>query len=329
MTYQWVDCDRDLVARRYDRLAPFIKLFEWLLWIPAGLRRSAVEALELAPGDRVLEIGCGTGRNLRFLREAVGPSGSVYGVDLSAGMLARRASCATRNGWRNVSLIRSEALVYTAPEPLDGVLFSLSYNTMPHHRAVLQHALSQLRPGGRIVIMDAKLPSGRFGQRILPFSLWLMRRTFLGNPLIQPWEHLAAGDRRLRDAELLFDSYYICRGSKPLSAAAGRCGRGRRCGLAVWRAFIAAPDAARIVRTGTRQGAAMRTIAIGWLLIGLLLRRCRARAARRLSQPAGHLRGAVRARRLDRPDRAHHRRRSSSSGSASRSWSITGRAAAA
>ena len=38
--------------------------------------------------------------------------------------------------------------------------------------------------------MDAKLPDGRFGQRILPFSLWLMRHTFLANPLIQPWRHL-------------------------------------------------------------------------------------------------------------------------------------------
>jgi ubiquinone/menaquinone biosynthesis C-methylase UbiE len=184
------------------------------------LRRGAVEALELSPGDRVLEIGCGTGRNLRYLSAAVGPGGSVHGVDLSDGMLARSRELCDANGWRNVSLVRSEALVYTAPRQLDGVLFSLSYNTMPHHRAVLAHALSQLRPGGRIVIMDAKLPSGRFGQRILPFSLWLMRKTFLGNPLIQPWQHLeeVTDDFEMRSYQ--FDAYYICRGSKPLSAAA-------------------------------------------------------------------------------------------------------------
>jgi demethylmenaquinone methyltransferase/2-methoxy-6-polyprenyl-1,4-benzoquinol methylase len=220
MAYQWVDCDCDSIARRYDRLAPYIKLFEWLLWIPTGLRRKAVAALGLGRGDRVLEIGCGTGRNLRFLRQAVGPAGMVYGVDLSAGMLAKAHELSARNGWANVRLTRSEALHFSAPEPLDGILFSLSYNTMPHHRDVLRHALAQLRPGGRLVIMDAKLPSGSFGRRILPFSLWLMRRTFLGNPLIRPWEHLAAETVEFEMGTFLFDSYYICRGIKPQPLAA-------------------------------------------------------------------------------------------------------------
>ena len=219
MTYQWVDCDRDLVARRYDRLAPYIKLFEWLLWIPTGLRRSAVAALDLGSGDRVLEIGCGTGRNLRFLRDAVGPTGKVYGVDLSAGMLDKARELRERNNWSNVTLTRGDALVYSAPELLDGVLFGLSYNTMPHHRSVLLHALSQLRPGGRIVIMDAKLPSGRFGERILPFSLWLMRHTMLGNPLIHPWRDLARVVDDFEMRQYLFDAYYICRGSKPRAVA--------------------------------------------------------------------------------------------------------------
>jgi ubiquinone/menaquinone biosynthesis C-methylase UbiE len=220
MTIQWVDCDRELLARRYDKLAPYIKLFEWLLWIPTGLRRRAVEAIGLRSGDRVMEIGCGTGRNLRFLREAVGPSGSVYGVDLSEGMLAKARQLSDDTGWSNVTLVRSEALVYTAPQPLDGILFSLSYNTMPHHRAVLSHALSQLRPGGRVVIMDAKVPSGEVGSRMLPFGLWLMRQTFLGNPLIHPWEHLAEEADNFEMRTFLFDSYYICRGTRPQPTAA-------------------------------------------------------------------------------------------------------------
>ena len=50
---------------------------------------------------------------------------------------------------------------------------------------------------------------------MLPFSLWLMKHTMLGNPLIQPWRELAAlcGDFEMR--QYLFGSYYICRAVKP------------------------------------------------------------------------------------------------------------------
>jgi hypothetical protein len=49
---------------------------------------------------------------------------------------------------------------------------------MSHQRAVLRPAWDRLLLGGHLVIMDSKL--------ILPLSLWLMKRTMLGNPLIHP-----------------------------------------------------------------------------------------------------------------------------------------------
>ncbi len=74
----WVDCDRATVKRRYDRLAKFIPLLDRLLFLPPGLRRRAVENLSLRAGERVLEIGCGTGIGLAYLSDAVGPGGRVY-----------------------------------------------------------------------------------------------------------------------------------------------------------------------------------------------------------------------------------------------------------
>jgi hypothetical protein len=46
---------------------------------------------------------------------------------------------------------------------------------MPHHLTVLRRIWKQLRPGGRLVIMDSKLPPGLGRKLLLPFSLWMMR----------------------------------------------------------------------------------------------------------------------------------------------------------
>lgn len=211
MAYEWVDVDRAFLARRYDRLAGLIPFFEWLFFLPRGLRFQAVESLKLHRGARVLEVGCGTGRNFRYLQEVVGPTGRIYGVDVSAGMLHKSRDLCRRKGWSNIELIECDAADYESPESLDAVFFSLSYNTMPHHQTVLRQAWKQLHPGGRLVVMDAKLPPGLGGRLVLPFSLWLMRRTMLGNPFIEPWKDLARLPGHFDMDEFLLGSYYICR----------------------------------------------------------------------------------------------------------------------
>src|SRR3977135_1037448 len=188
VSYQWADCERTFIAARYDRIAGLIGFIDWLFFVPRTFRAHAVKRLALRPGQRVLEIGCGTGRNFPYLRAAVGPQGRVHGVDLSAGMLAKARALCELQRWTNVELAQEDAAEYVAPEPLDAVLFGLSYNTMPHHLVVLHHALKQVRPGGRIVIMDGKVPSGLGGRFILPFGLWVMRHTMPGTPPIKPWQ---------------------------------------------------------------------------------------------------------------------------------------------
>jgi SAM-dependent methyltransferase len=215
----WSDYDVPFVRRRYNRLARFFVFFEWLFLLPPGIRKRAVSRLELKPGDHVLEVGCGTGRNLSPLVQAVGAEGQVYGVDLSEGMLAEARKLRAKAGWRNVKLIRSDAAAYKMPVAVAGVIFSLSYAVIPHHREALHHAWQQLLPGGYLVIMDAKLPSNLLGKLLHPFVVWTSKLTVLGNPDIRPWDELKELADDVEMEEMSFGTYYICRARKPLIAA--------------------------------------------------------------------------------------------------------------
>jgi demethylmenaquinone methyltransferase/2-methoxy-6-polyprenyl-1,4-benzoquinol methylase len=217
MRLRWRETDPAAVERRYDSLAPFYAVFE-TLWLPRGLRARAVERLTLSRGDAVLEVGCGTGSNLRLLVRAVGPDGHVYGVDRSSGMLAvARRRCA-RGHWSNCELVQSDAADYEIP-PVDAALFSLCYGTMAHRLDVLRAAWDHLKPGGRLVIFDAAPPAGRVGALVRVVMFVLSRASVLGNPDVRPWEDLRILAPRVDLTQHHFRTYVIARATKPAQRA--------------------------------------------------------------------------------------------------------------
>src|SRR5438094_10044156 len=111
----------ELVRRRYDRLAPWYRLFEWIFWLPQGIRGRAIRKLDLRQGDAVLEVGCGTGRNLPYLQDAVGSNGQIFAVDASARMRPRSQALGARSGREKVPRVRTDALDYRAPQKPDAL----------------------------------------------------------------------------------------------------------------------------------------------------------------------------------------------------------------
>lgn len=215
MTKSWIDYDSQFVRRRYNTLAPFYTVFDLVFLLPPGIRARAVRTIDLKLGDSVLEVGCGSGRNLKHLVNAVGPKGTVYGADISEGMLAQARRRCERNGWSGVKLLHGDALELSLPEKIDGALFSLSYATMIHRREILRHAWDQLKPGGRLVIMDARIQKGTIGELYRPLAVWILKRTVLGNPDVDILQDLRELAGTIDVQELFHETYFIGRATKP------------------------------------------------------------------------------------------------------------------
>jgi ubiquinone/menaquinone biosynthesis C-methylase UbiE len=195
------------ITGQYDRVARFYKVFEPLYLIFPIARRRAVAALGLKPGDTVLEVGAGTGRNFPYLVEAVGPSGQVIGVDASEGMLREARKLVEERGWSNVSLLRQDAARLQLGQDVDAVLFSLSYSAMPEPRRALASAWQRLRAGGRLAVMDAGLTETRLRPLLDPIARLLIRLG-PGNPYSRPWEDLAQYGQVA--IERFMWIYYVC-----------------------------------------------------------------------------------------------------------------------
>ena len=84
------------VQRRYDHLARAYNILTLDRVVYGRARQRAIDRLQLSEGDTVLDIGCGTGLSLRGLREAVGETGTVIGMDLSVEMLKQDSTAHRR-----------------------------------------------------------------------------------------------------------------------------------------------------------------------------------------------------------------------------------------
>ena len=73
------------------------------------VRSKAAALLQLSPGSRVLDVGCGSGGSFPYLVQAVGPTGKVVGVELSPASAAHARRRAAKNGWHNVEVLASAA----------------------------------------------------------------------------------------------------------------------------------------------------------------------------------------------------------------------------
>jgi demethylmenaquinone methyltransferase/2-methoxy-6-polyprenyl-1,4-benzoquinol methylase len=151
----------------YNRLS---RWYDWIAGSEARYRQIGVGVLDTQPGERVLEIGFGTGTCLLDFARQVGPDGFVCGIDLSDGMAAVASSRLSGAGLaERVALALGDAV--HAPfqgGPFDAIFmsFTLELFDTPEIPLVLRQCHRILRPGGRLgVVTLVKTDRPNFAER--------------------------------------------------------------------------------------------------------------------------------------------------------------------
>lgn len=137
-------------------------------------RDRLIDELAPPPGGRVLEIACGTGRNLIAAAQRY-PGARFYGFDISPAMLNTARGQIRKAGLdERIRLAAADATDFSSERlfgapAFDRIFISYALSMIPPWRAALQQAMDALAPGGRLLIVDfgtqSRLP--RWFKRVL------------------------------------------------------------------------------------------------------------------------------------------------------------------
>lgn len=119
--------------------------------IGAPLANDLIEIAALRPGERVLDVACGTGVVARLASQLVGDAGTVTGLDINPGMLAVARSTTPPGMLIDWHEGRAEAMPFPDTS-FDAVLCQIGLQFVPDKHAVLSEMWRVLVPGGRLIL---------------------------------------------------------------------------------------------------------------------------------------------------------------------------------
>ena len=143
-------------------------------WLERGTREQEerpdllMEALELKPGMKVADIGCGSGYYTRRIAKAVGSQGMVYGVDIQKEMLAILHRNMGANNLTNYQAILNTSTASKLPkDTIDLAIFVDVYHEFDHPYEMMQSICASLKKGGRIVLVEYRMEDPKVPIKLL------------------------------------------------------------------------------------------------------------------------------------------------------------------
>lgn len=151
----------EFVAKNYDKIMNTMSL-----GLYRGFIKKAIKHMDIQPGNSILDLGCGTGRNASLMAKYIGEKGHITGLDISE--LMEKQFLQKFKGQTNIGFAKQRIdQAFDLNKQFDIVFISFVIHGFPHEirSTVIQNALTHLKSGGTFYILDfaefdmAKMPA--------------------------------------------------------------------------------------------------------------------------------------------------------------------------
>ena len=140
----------DLAASSYDLIAYIMSVGQ-----ACRLYREVADCLRVSPGATIVELGCGPASVIPALLEKSPKKVKIIGIDFSEQMIVIANRKKEQSQWVDVQFECMDMYDYIPEKEVDAVVFCLALTAIPDSIKALKKAISILKPGGQLVILDS------------------------------------------------------------------------------------------------------------------------------------------------------------------------------
>ena len=194
----------DLAASSYDFIAYLMSLGQ-----ASKLYSEVSNSLDIPLGGTVVELGCGPASVVPSLLKIIDKSSKIIGIDFSSQMIDIANRKKETNGWENVEFAYMDMYDFTPEQKVDAVVFCLALTAMPDYKKALEKAISILKPGGQLLIIDSIPLHSKWYHPIANAYMYLKSIVVGAKPVAKILNYIEQNTTQFEKKEMVFGVYTL------------------------------------------------------------------------------------------------------------------------
>ncbi len=194
----------ELAASSYDFIAYLMSLGQ-----ATRLYEEVANKVDLPTGGTLVELGCGPASVIPSILKKTDDSSEIIGIDFSSQMIEIANRKKENHSWHNVQFECMDMYEFSPSKKVDTVVFCLALTAMPDYKKAIEKALSILKPGGQLLIIDSFPLQTKWYHSISNLYIQLKSMVVGAKPVTEIVDFIKGKTEQFENQEMVYGIYTL------------------------------------------------------------------------------------------------------------------------